>query len=212
MSKLKIYCIGNIDGRLSTAVAATSQAEAARAIGCTTGFLAREGCCITDPHMAGDCCPLIMATPGIPWERGFHYGWPPEPPWRCRDELAGAKAIVRVRFPEETIEIGPDYAGYRVRIVGSDIELGRGETESAAWIEAARILSIEVPGLPDNAITVWRWADAPEPFREFEPDDVDWIAFVPSRFRDDYVGWLDRLGPSIERYPVRDGEVWIGTH
>ena len=51
--------------------------------------------------------------------------------------------------------------------------------------------------MPDGAILVWPAA------KEFVPkeiwaivshDDIDWIAFVPTKFKDMYIGWLETGG------------------
>jgi hypothetical protein len=75
-----------------------------------------------------------------------------------------------------------------------------------------------------DAITVWRFPDAPEEFRKLSPHggDEDWLAFVPAELVN-YAGvsldefpapWLESLGvcdTSCSKLP--DGScVFIGAH
>lgn len=71
-----------------------------------------------------------------------------------------------------------------------------------------------------NAITVWRFEDAPADLRELSTHggDEDWIALVPKAYTRRYMlFWLDRisttLDPQIVEHPsLAEYEVWIGAH
>jgi hypothetical protein len=67
-------------------------------------------------------------------------------------------------------------------------------------------------------IKVWRFDDAPERYRNLSQHggDEDWLAFVPSRMAEDWIGWLEE-GTSfgvyrVSRTKVRGGVVVIGAH
>lgn len=49
---------------------------------------------------------------------------------------------------------------------------------------------------PPNHIRVWRFVDAPEELKALSPHggDEDWIALVPPKLADEYIGWLE-YGP-----------------
>ena len=69
----------------------------------------------------------------------------------------------------------------------------------------------------DKAIIVWRWEDAPKPYRAKSEHggDEDWVAFVPDAMElYDRVGWLSVpcFSNKVSRYKVRDGWVYIGAH
>jgi hypothetical protein len=67
-------------------------------------------------------------------------------------------------------------------------------------------------------ISVWRFEDAPEKYRELSGHggDEDWLAFVPDSMRDEFIGWLE--GGSwfgccaVSRHDVPGGVVHIGAH
>lgn len=70
-----------------------------------------------------------------------------------------------------------------------------------------------------QAITVWRWADAPVELRALS-DGVGnglWVAMVPKVYVEEVaLGWLDRIDtldtPLVVDHPTMDGyEVWIGA-
>lgn len=215
MAKLKVYCIGNLDGTHSAIVAAPTKAAACEAMD-AKGRAKKEVELLDSEPVAyyGDGPALALASPGIPWKREQRwYLGQPGSPWTCSDEPAGAMAIVRARFPEATARSTRRGGGWEVWIRDGHDELGGGDTESAAWIDAARILSIEPPpGLPENAIVVWVEGDAPEAFRSLRAEGPLWYAWVPDEKVDDRfvrMGFL--AGSRVERYPVRGGEVRIGV-
>jgi len=70
-----------------------------------------------------------------------------------------------------------------------------------------------------GAIIVWRYYDAPTEWQELSEHggDEDWLAVVPARMADDYIGWLGEGGPfgccSVSRHELADGRlVFIGAH
>lgn len=73
----------------------------------------------------------------------------------------------------------------------------------------------------DKAIRVWAFNDAPEEFKELSPHggDEDWIALIPPKLADRYIGWMEE-GTSFgcwkvseHAYPELPGYiVRIGAH
>lgn len=66
-------------------------------------------------------------------------------------------------------------------------------------------------------ILVWRFYEAPEQYRKLSEHggDEDWLAFVPDRYKDEYIGWLEygSFGVcEITQHPVEGGVVYIGAH
>lgn len=70
----------------------------------------------------------------------------------------------------------------------------------------------------NEAIQVWPWEDAPEEFRRLSQNggDEDWVAFVPHKYKDMPLPWLENNGFDSCYAPqvldVRDGVVYIGAH
>lgn len=70
-------------------------------------------------------------------------------------------------------------------------------------------------------IRVWRFHEAPEEFRNAFSiqDDVDWLAFVPASYRNDYDGgkpsWIEfgTFGPcEVEERVLDSGTIYAGYH
>lgn len=68
-----------------------------------------------------------------------------------------------------------------------------------------------------TAIQVWRFMEAPADLRELSTNggDEDWLALVPAKFNDDYIGWLGTdfgcFGVETHDLPTGD-KVYIGCH
>lgn len=222
-AKLKVYLVGNIDGTNSALVAAPTKREAAR----LPGFRSSWPVEYPGRNRLGDGYDLALATPGIVWTRNILAR--PEADWACRDPLAGAMAIVRRRFPDafqRELRVSGETPEFQVIKCDQfdddgdrdDLILGYGHDEASAWSHAAERLRLRPPEwTPPNAITVWRFEDAPEAFRNLSDHggDEDWLAYLPSAFEDRYILWLEapHFGCySASRHPVWGGEVVIGTH
>jgi len=68
-------------------------------------------------------------------------------------------------------------------------------------------------------IKIWRYEDAPKGYRDFEHDDVDWVAFIPNEIlkkEDNHILFLEEGTPfgccTVKKFKVDGGEVWIGCH
>jgi hypothetical protein len=71
----------------------------------------------------------------------------------------------------------------------------------------------------DRTIQVWRWEDAPAEYRALSPHggDEDWVARIPPRFTDTWIGWMEPGTPfgccDVSEHPQPDGSlVRIGAH
>lgn len=68
----------------------------------------------------------------------------------------------------------------------------------------------------DKAIIVWRWEDAPKPYRAKSDHggDEDWVAFIPSALEREYIGFLSipYFSNKVSRHKVHGGWVYIGAH
>ena len=70
----------------------------------------------------------------------------------------------------------------------------------------------------NEGIRVWPWDDAPEEFRRLSQNggDEDWVAFVPNKYKDMPLPWLENHGfdscydPQV--IDVKFGVVYIGAH
>ncbi len=71
---------------------------------------------------------------------------------------------------------------------------------------------------PERFVAVWPWDDAPKQYRALSTHggDEDWVAFVPDRYRDLWIPWLDSGTPfgfcDVEIHHVEGGTVHIGAH
>lgn len=71
----------------------------------------------------------------------------------------------------------------------------------------------------NGPILVWPFEDAPKEYQDLSPHggDEDWIALVPARLVDSYIGWLES-GSSfgccdVSKHPLPNGDVaHIGAH
>jgi hypothetical protein len=72
-----------------------------------------------------------------------------------------------------------------------------------------------------NHIRVWKWEDAPEELKALSQHggDEDWVALIPPKLADQYIGWMESGGPfgcchvSEHTHPELPGyEVRIGAH
>jgi hypothetical protein len=70
----------------------------------------------------------------------------------------------------------------------------------------------------DKTIMVWRFYEAPKDFQALSGHggDEDWVAFIPTAFGDEWIGWVDSSTPfgisETTRHPVDGGWVYIGAH
>lgn len=121
--------------------------------------------------------------------------------------------IVPITYESERVVI----CGYMVKTSRYDDSIGCGNDEEAAWNDAAWRITLRVPAEHGSPIVVWRFREAPEALQELSPHggDEDWLAFIPEKYADDWIGWLEH-GPfgvcDISRHPVAGGEVRIGAH
>ena len=69
-----------------------------------------------------------------------------------------------------------------------------------------------------KTILVWRFEDAPEEYKALSHHggDEDWVAFIPNKYKDYYLGWMDEgtsFGScSVSEHKVKGGIVRIGAH
>ena len=78
---------------------------------------------------------------------------------------------------------------------------------------------IDADGLPtSDAILVWPAREDTVPpgiWAVVDPDDIDWVAFVPDKYCDNYIGWLG-VGPfgcyGVSETPIAGGTVYEGHH
>ncbi len=72
-----------------------------------------------------------------------------------------------------------------------------------------------------NAIIVWDSDHIPDIIKEvmdvynIRDDDLDWVAFVPPMYAEQYIGWLESPSfgcCSVEHYMVGDVAVYFGYH
>jgi len=90
--------------------------------------------------------------------------------------------------------------------------------EFAEMLRAAAAI-VDEGGLPSNgAILVWP-ADSrfvPKAIWDIcDHDDIDWVAFVPDKYRDAYIGWLQsrQFGCcSVDEHDYPGGRVYEGHH
>lgn len=69
-----------------------------------------------------------------------------------------------------------------------------------------------------GAIEVWPFSDAPAWALAMvdDHDDADWLVFVPDKYRDEYIGWME--SPSFcsyhpnKQYEVAGGKIVVGHH
>lgn len=67
-------------------------------------------------------------------------------------------------------------------------------------------------------ITVWRFEDAPEAYRQLSTSggDEDWIAFIPEAMKDRYIPWTEEGSPfgccGVDEFSVDGGVIRIGSH
>lgn len=70
----------------------------------------------------------------------------------------------------------------------------------------------------DEAISVWRFEDAPDQYQALSTNggDEDWLALVPPRYRNTYLGWMESPAygcSSIDWHELPYGyAVVIGAH
>lgn len=215
MSKpLKVYCV-NTDGCHERIVAASSRAEAARRMETDDANMRNYGRETTRFEYVD----LAMIAPGVAWEKEHRF----LTNWQPIGELAH-KRVVMARFPR-SIAI-KQHGSWVVRRwlyedaredVYYDDPLGYGATELEAWSDAFRRTWLKPPaGVPTNAVTVWRFEDAPEEYRELSPHggDEDHVAWVPPGFSEIWTKWLEPpwFGSSVSVHPIRVGEIRIGAH
>lgn len=239
MARLKIYYLADADERNLAIVAARSQREAAQAMDVPLATLEDWGDVVSSAMVSERDtslhygAALALATPGVVWvrDRFSVYKWQ----WVCSDEHLGARAIVRQRFPDAVSlsrrtcwEGGVEYLildqPMESLVISADWDveamhmLASAPTEDDAWLRAAAQLRIMPPvNTPLDAITVWRFRDAPESLRDVSPHggDEDWLAYRPLVFADEYIPWLEqgRFGcNTVSRHPIHGGDVLIGTH
>ena len=70
-----------------------------------------------------------------------------------------------------------------------------------------------------DPIRVWRFYEAPQEWQDLSPHggDEDWLAHVPERMADQYIGWMEdgsRFGCHfVSEHRLEDGSVIrIGAH
>lgn len=65
-------------------------------------------------------------------------------------------------------------------------------------------------------IRVWNWGNCPKKYRKLvDSDDIDWIAFVPDAYGDEYITWLDEpyFGCCwVHDQKVKGGTLYEGHH
>lgn len=71
--------------------------------------------------------------------------------------------------------------------------------------------------MDNTTIKVWRFADAPEEYRNLSfRGDEDWLAFVPASLAEDYIPWMvsgSAFGCcDVVEHRVPGGVVRIGSH
>lgn len=155
---------------------------------------------------------VALLVPGVAWKRKVRREfWTPLHSDDC-------EKVVRARFPDyEAVE---DYEGSWAIRRGDDAlgYVGYGADACSAWAEAFRRTWLDPPdGVPTNAVTVWRFEDAPIVYRDLSTSggDEDWLAWVPDAFKDDYTPWLQQPAfgcCSVSVCPIRVGEIRIGAH
>jgi hypothetical protein len=69
-----------------------------------------------------------------------------------------------------------------------------------------------------DAIIVWPFYDAPDEYMRLSPHggDEDWLAFIPDRLSDRWIGWMEEGSSfgcsSVSEHKVEGGIVRIGAH
>lgn len=71
--------------------------------------------------------------------------------------------------------------------------------------------------MENKTIKVWRFADAPEEYRNLSTNggDEDWLAFVPEALAGEWIGWLESGSfgcCAIDEHKVEGGIIKIGCH
>ena len=70
----------------------------------------------------------------------------------------------------------------------------------------------------EDCIKVWEFYDAPKKLQELSGHggDEDWIAFVPEKYKDMYIPWLESGSSfgccAVSEHKVLNGKVYIGAH
>ena len=67
-------------------------------------------------------------------------------------------------------------------------------------------------------ILIWKFEDAPQHYQDRSRNggDEDWVAFVPDKYANEYIGFLE-AGSSfgcfaVEEHTVSGGKIYIGCH
>lgn len=204
---LKLYFVQR-NGDRERIVAAASKASALRLLGVSVHEFKRFG---GETH-AKHTLSLVLATPGVVWERSKRSSLCGKDDWEPIGGPETHKSIVLARFPDAVAE--NDYGRWCVNDDSLYDDLGTGDSEEEAWSCAFRRTSIQSPaGVTPNAITVWRFEDAPAGLQELSCEgEEEWLAWVPDQVKRDRDRWLSELGCRVNFYPIRGGMIVIGAH
>ena len=71
--------------------------------------------------------------------------------------------------------------------------------------------------LSKKTILVWSWRNTPEEFRRYikDQDDIDWVAFIPNSYKNNYIDWLDSESFGCcgrKKIKIQGGQIYIGYH
>ena len=65
-------------------------------------------------------------------------------------------------------------------------------------------------------IAIWKFDDAPLCYSaEFNPDDADWLCYVPENYFNDYIGFIEEgtsFGNRVEEREYKSYAIRVGYH